>query len=268
MGHVISKDGTQIAFDRIGNGPAVILVTGALGVRGEPLTGSLAQALASHFTVYDFDRRGRGESGDAPPYAMEREIEDIEALIDEAGGSAFLYGMSSGAVLALEAASRFPGKVKGLALYEPPYITDDSRPPVPDDYPEQVTTVLAQGKRDKAVEMFMTAVGVPDEFVPMMREDPSWAEMEAVAHTLPYDFTILRGLQSGKPLPPERVRQWTAATTPTLVIAGGNSEPFFHDAADLLVKILPNAERATLEGQDHAVSGEALAPMLTAFFAR
>ena len=176
--------------------------------------------------------------------------------------------MSSGAVLALEAVSRFPGKVKGLALYEPPFIIDDSRPPVPADYVEQVEAVLANGNRDKAVEMFMKAVGVPDEFIPMMREDPSWAEMEAVAHTLPYDFTIMRGLQSGKPLPPQRVEQWTAATTPTLVIAGGNSEPFFHHAADLLVSILPNAQRATLEGEDHAVSGEALAPVLRAFFAR
>lgn len=267
MEYVTSRDGTRIAYDRVGSGPALILVAGALGVRGEPMTAGLAEALASHFTVIDYDRRGRGDSDDTPPYAIAHEVEDIEALIDAVGGSAALYGMSSGAVLALEAASRLPGKVNRLAMYEPPFITDDSRPPVPDDYAEQVQAVLAQGKRDKAVEMFMAAVGVPDEFVAMMRQDPSWAEMEKVAHTLPYDFTLVQGLQSGRTLPPERVKQWAAASMPALAIVGGESEPFFHSAADLLVGILPNARRATLEGQNHAVSGEALAPMLAAFFA-
>jgi pimeloyl-ACP methyl ester carboxylesterase len=267
MALVTSKDGTQIAFDVTGKGPAVILVAGAMGVRGEPMMAGLAEALSPHFTVYNYNRRGRGDSGDTQPYAVEREIEDIEALIDEAGGSASLVGLSSGAALALEAASRVPGKVTKLAMYEAPYVIDDSQPPVPDDYVERLNVVLAQGRRGDAVEMFMQAVGVPDEFIPAMRSDPSWAEMEAVAHTLPYDFTLMRGTQTGKPIPPERVKQWKAATMPALLIAGENSGEFFHHTAAMLVNTLPNAQCRTLEGQDHAVSGEALAPMLKEFLA-
>ena len=267
MKRVTSKDGTQIVFDQTGKGPAVILVAGAMGVRSHPIMAGLAQHLEQHFTVFNYDRRGKGDSGDRKSYAVEREIEDIEALIDEAGGSAFLYGLSSGAALALEAASRLPAKVKKLALYEPPYILDDSRPPVPDDMVEQLDALISAGRSGDVVEMFMKSVGVPDEYIPAMRANSSWSEMEAVAHTLPYDFTILHGTQRGKALPPERAKQWKAATMPTLVIAGGNSEAFFHNTAAMLVNTLPNAQRRTLEGQDHAVSGEALAPMLTTFFA-
>src|SRR5262245_61970387 len=130
MNKVTSKDGTPIAYDRLGDGPPVILVAGALGVRSHPIVAQLADRLAPHFTVFNYDRRGKGDSGDTPPYAVEREIEDIDALIDEAGGSAYLYGLSSGAVLALEAANRLPNKVKKLAMYEPPFIVDNTRPPM------------------------------------------------------------------------------------------------------------------------------------------
>jgi pimeloyl-ACP methyl ester carboxylesterase len=236
----------------------------------------LAALLAQHFTVINYDRRGRGESGDTPPYAVDREVDDIEALIDAAGGSASLYGLSSGAVLALDAASKLPTRVTKLALYEPPFIIDDSRPPLPDDYVAQLNAAITAGRRGDAVEIFMTkAIGIPAEYLagmreapPMLADDgamqpPPWAEMEAVAHTLAYDGTIMGDTMAGRPLPAKR---WAAATAPTLVITGGNSEAFFHHGARALVDLLPDARHRILEGQDHAVSPVALAPLLEEFF--
>lgn len=208
MKKATSRDGTPIAFDQLGKGPVLILVSGATGVRSHPIFMQLAELLSKHFTVLNYDRRGRGDSGDTVPYAVEREVEDIEALIDGAGGSAFVYGISSGAVLALEAASRLPSKVKKLALYEPPFILDDSRPPLPRDYVAQLNVAIAAGKRGEAVEIFMTqAVGIPEDYLAPMREDPSWAETEAVAHTIAYDGIIMGDTMSGRPLSAERTRQ-------------------------------------------------------------
>jgi len=278
MRTVASKDGTTIAFDQLGDGPAAILVTGALGTRSHAMPDSLAHSLSKRFTAIEYDRRGRGDSGDTLPYAVQREIEDIEAMIDAAGGSAFLFGNSSGAILALEAARVLPNKVKKLALYEPPFIIDDSRPPLPKDYVEQLNTAIAAGRPGDAVEIFMTkALLIPPEFVTMMRtapmsqtfdddtgaKPPEWADMEKVAHTLAYDGMIVKDFLAGKPLPPKR---WASFTAPTLVIVGGNSEPFFHDGAQALVNHMPNAQRRILEGQDHAVSPAVLAPVLTEFF--
>ena len=262
-GNVTSKDGTNIAFDRSGEGPAVILVGGALSVRSDQMFTQLAALLAPHFTVFNYDRRGRGDSGDAAPYAVEREIEDIEALIDEAGGSASLYGISSGAALVLEATNSLPSKVEKAALYEPPYIVDDNHPPLPEDYVDQVNTMVAQGRRGDAVALFMRVVGAPEEMIAQMRNMPMWPEMEKVAHTLAYDGTIMGDNQSGKPLAPN---QWTSATSPTLVIVGGDSPPFFQHGTQALVDMLPNAHLRVLEGQTHEVSAEALAPMLVEFF--
>src|SRR5438477_1084958 len=143
MNTVTSKDGTKIAYDKQGEGPAVILVYGALCYRSFGSLPELVKLLAPHFTVYNYDRRGRGDSGDTRPYAVEREVEDIEALIDEAGGAASLYGISSGAVLALEVASRLPSKVEKLAMYEPPFVIDDSRPPMPSDYVDHLNDLIA-----------------------------------------------------------------------------------------------------------------------------
>ena len=275
---VTSKDGTTIAFNQLGKGPAVILVNGALGTRSHATPDSMADILSKQFTAIDYDRRGRGDSGDTPPYAVQREIEDIEALIDGAGGSAFLFGNSSGAILALEAARALPNKVKKLAMYEPPFIIDDSRPPLPEDYVEQLNEATTAGRPGDAVEIFMTkALLIPPEFVAMMRnapmsesfgdkegaKPPEWADMEKVAHTLAYDGMIVKDFLAGKPLPPQR---WVSFTAPTLVIVGGNSEPFFHDGAQALVDDMSNAQRRTLEGQDHAVSPSALAPVLIEFF--
>ncbi len=275
MKTVTSKDGTTIAYEQSGKGHPAILVTGALGVRSDA---RLAELLAQHFTVMNYDRRGRGDSGDTPPYAVQREIEDIEALIDAAGGSAYLYGLSSGAILALEAARALPNKVKKLALYEPPFIIDDSRPPLPEDYVQQLNAATAAGRPGDAVEIFMTkALLIPAEFVAHMRnapmsetfgddagmKPPEWAEMEAVAHTLAYDGMIVKDFLAGNPLPPKR---WASFTAPTLVIVGGNSEPFFHDGAQALVDDMPDAQRRRLEGQDHAVAPATLAPVLVEFF--
>lgn len=276
MKTVTSKDGTKIAYDQAGAGPTVILVTGALGTRSDMTQNPLVKGLESHFTVIDYDRRGRGDSGDTPPYAVEREIEDIEALIDGAGGSAYVYGLSSGATLALEAARVLPSKIKKLALYEPPFIIDDSRPPLPTDYVEQLNAAIAAGDPGDAVEIFMTkALLIPAEFVAMMRnapmnqsfpegqKPPEWSDMEKVAHTLAYDGLIVRDYLAGKPLPPGR---WATVPARTLVIVGGNSEPFFHDGAQALVDAMPHAQRRILEGQDHAVNPAVLAPVVAEFF--
>jgi pimeloyl-ACP methyl ester carboxylesterase len=277
MKTVTSKDGTKIAYEQVGKGPVVILVTGALGTRTDMSKNPLVKVLESHFTVIDYDRRGRGDSGDTQPYAVQREIEDIEALIDAAGGSAYLHGQSSGAILSLEAARVLPTKIKKLALYEPPFIIDNSRPPLPTDYVEQLNAAIAAGRPGDAVEIFMTkALLIPAEFVTMMRnappgqnfgeeggaQPPAWSDMEKVAHTLAYDGLIARDYLAGKPLP----KRWESVPARTLVIVGGNSEPFFHDGAKALVADMPSADYRILEGQDHAVNPAVLAPVLDEFF--
>ena len=258
MSKVTSKDGTTIAFDQSGKGPAVVLVGGILGDRSQQAP--LATLLAEHFTVFNYDRRGHGESGDTPPYAVEREIEDLEALIEEAGGSAFVYGTSGCAVLALEAAAHgLAPNIKKLALWEPPYIIDDSRPPAPRDYKAQLTELLSSGQRGDMVDLFFTkAVGLPVEFVAQMRQAPFWPAQEAFAHTLIYDATIMGDFS----LPTERM---ATVTVPTLVIDGGET-PWLTHAAQAVVDALPNAQRRTLKGQPHNVAPEALAPALVEFF--
>lgn len=261
MQKVTSQDGTNIAFDKTGHGPALILVSGALGDRMAAV--SLTPLLSPHFTVFAYDRRGRGDSGDTAPYAVEREVEDIEALIKEAGGSAVVYGHSSGAVLALRAAAHTRAITK-LALYEPPFIVDASRRPVPQDYVSHLNELVAAGRRGEAVEYFMTkAVGVPSEIVTQMRQSPMWAGMEKVAHTLAYDGQIMGDTMAGHPLQAE---QWTSVTIPTLVMDGGASEDWVHHTVQTLTDMLPNARRRTLEGQTHNVDPAILAPFLIEFF--
>jgi pimeloyl-ACP methyl ester carboxylesterase len=266
MDIVTSEDGTSIAFDRAGQGPALILVGGAFQHRAsDSHTARLAELLAPGLTVYHYDRRGRGDSGDTAPYAVEREIEDLDALIQDAGGSAFVFGMSSGAVLAVDAAARGRAVAK-LALYEPPFIVDDSRAPLPPGYTEQLTELLASGRRGDAVELFMTeAVGLPAEAVTPMRGAPFWSTFEDVAHTLRYDNAIMQDRVSGNPLPADR---WASVTMPTIVMDGDASPTWARNAVQALVEVLPNAERRTLEGQTHQVDPEVLAPVLREFFAR
>lgn len=261
---VTSKDGTAIAFEQSGKGPPVILIASALADRSG--TAPLAALLAADLTVLNYDRRGRGSSGDTPPYAVAREVEDIEALIDAAGGKAALFGSSSGAVLALEAANRLPTKVTKVVVYEPPFVIDEGRPRVPENYVEHVTRLVEADLRGDAVEYFMTeAVGVPGEFVAGMKTAPMWADMEVLAHTLAYDGLIVQGTQTGKPLPTGR---WAEITSPTLVLSGENSEVYVHEAGRALADLFPEARHRLVEGQDHGavvMAPGALAPVLTAF---
>jgi pimeloyl-ACP methyl ester carboxylesterase len=258
-----SRDGTQIAYTRAGDGPAVILVDGALCHRGQGPNRKLADRLSRQFTVFSYDRRGRGESGDTQPYAVERELEDLAAVIDAAGGSAHLYGISSGAMLALEAAERLPGKVSRLALYEVPSVVDDSRPPVPETYAAQLEALLAAGRRSAAVRLFMSAVvGLPSMLVAAMPLFPGWSKNKACAHTLAYDAAVMGDTQRGQPLPAGR---WTSVTAPTLVVCGAKSPAWMRNASSQLAEVVPNARRRTLEGQRHYVKADAIAPVLREF---
>jgi pimeloyl-ACP methyl ester carboxylesterase len=264
MSEVRSRDGTRIAYERIGDGPPLILVDGALCSREMGPMASLCALLTNRFTVYRYDRRGRGESGDTQPYAVEREVEDIAALIDAAGAPVHLYGTSSGAALALEAANRGLA-IRSLALYEAPFIVDDTRPPLLDDYRLALTRHLDANRRGDAVAHFMKAVGMPAPLVLVMRVMPVFSKLKAVAHTLPYDFAIVADAQRGQPLPSNR---WTAYTEPILVMMGSKSPSWMHNAMRSLVTVLPRAELRTLPGQTHMVSEKALAPHLVDFFGR
>lgn len=265
MRKVTSKDSTAIAFDQSGKGPAIILVGGALQYRAiDPSTAQLAALLAPHFMVFHYDRRGRGDSGDTAPYGTGREIEDLDALINEAGGLAFVFAMSSGGALALDAAARGLA-INKLALYEPPFIVDNSRPALPADYLKHLNELLLADRRGDMVEYFMTqAAGVPAEYVVPMRNEPFWTTFEAVAHTLSYDGAFMADVMSGKPLPTGR---WASVTAPTLVIDGGGSPEYQHSGVQALVDILPYAQRRTLDNQTHDVAPEILAPVLEEFFA-
>jgi pimeloyl-ACP methyl ester carboxylesterase len=264
MKTVTSKDGTTIAFDQTGTGQPVLMVAGAFGYSKFPGSLELAGLLSPDFTFINYDRRGRGDSGDTQTYTVAREIEDIEALIDAVGGSAFLGGMSSGAILALEAANQFPVKVKKLALYEPPFIINDSRPPLPSDFVQQLKKAIAADRPGDAIDIIMThALRIPAEYLAPMRDDPMWPEMIKVAPTLVYDGLIQADFMAGNPLPRDR---WTHVNLPTLVMNGENSDQFFKDGAQALVDLLPNAQHRTLAGQSHDVSMKVLAPVLKTFF--
>lgn len=252
---VSSKDATMIAFDRLGDGPPVILVCGQSTDRSA--NAPLAALLAQHFTVFNYDRRGRGDSGDTLPYAVDREIEDIQAVIDAAGGAACLYGTSSGAALVLEAAASGLAITK-LALWEPPFVPEGYPRPRA-DLAQFYTGLLAQGRRGEVIEYFMTTVvGLPAEFAAQARQAPWWPAQEALAHTLVYD-TILLGDSS---VPVERA---ASVVAPTLIMTGGASFPFMAETARILADAMPDAQHHVLEGQQHNVDPAALAPVLVEF---
>ncbi len=265
MQTVTSKDGTTIAFDKVGSGPAVILVNGAMAYRAfDPSLAHLAELLGKYFTVYNYDRRGRGDSGDTQPFAKEREIEDLQALVEDAGGTAMVFGVSSGAVLTLDVAALTPGMTK-VAVYEPSLIVDDSRQPVAPDYAEHLMRLSVEGKRDEAAEYFLTqAVGIPADYIGGMKQDQAiWSSMTRVAHTIAYDAAFVGDVMQGKPLPPDR---WVKVTVPVLVADGGASDAWVHHGADALATVLPHASRHTLAGQTHMVDPIVLAPVLIDFF--
>lgn len=262
MKTVTSKDGTIIAFDQSGLGPALILIHGATQYRAtDQGMQQLADLLARHFTVVQYDRRGRGESTDTPPFAVERELEDIEALIDAVGGSAFIYGMSSGAVLAMEAAIVLPGKVRKLAMYEPPFNDDEAARQRWKDYTGQLRELLAQGRRGDAMALFLHLVGVSPEQIEGMRRALTWPRAEAVAPTLAYDHFALMGEEAVVP-----VQRAAGVTVPALVLVGGASYGFMHQTAEKLAQAIPDARWRTLEGQTHVVAAPVLAPVLKEFF--
>lgn len=264
MQTVTSRDGTTIAYDQTGHGPALILVGGAFEQRAMPSeTANLANQpiLTQNFTVFHYDRRGRGDSTDTQPFAVEREIEDIEALIEQGGGSAFLFGISSGAALALEAALALGGKVKKLAIYEAPYNDEVEARQAWSQYRKDLQTTLAEGRKGDAVGLFMMLLGMPPEALDGMRHDPMWTMLESVAPTLAYDAAAL-GEEAAVP-----VERAARLVIPTLVMDGGATPyPFMHSSALALTNAIPNAQHRTLEGQTHEVSAEVLAPVLVEFF--
>ena len=255
---VTSKDGTRIAYERSGSGPAVVLICGGSTDRGS-LAG-LAAVLSATNTVYNVDRRGRGDSGDTLPYAIEREIEDIAAVIDATGGPAGLYGTSSGGALTLLAAAALGDRVRKLAIWEAPYFVDPAlRPPL--DTVEQYRKRLDAGHPEEAAEYFMTdVVRLPKEFVEFAKTQPFFAGQVKIAHTLVYD-----GLVMGDYLIPTEVAE--TVTSPTLVLAGGADFPPMIEAARALAAAIPNAEFGHLEGQGHNVDPAIIGAVLAEFFA-
>ena len=256
METVTSKDGTPIAFDRTGSGPPVVLVSG--GSVDRMSLAPLAERLSSDLTVLNYDRRGRGPSGDTLPYAIEREVEDIGAVIEAAGGEAGIFGSSSGAVLALlAAAAGVP--ISKVAMWEPPFIPEGFPRP-PEDQVERYERMVAEGRRGDAVEFFMAkVVGMPPEFVAGARSQPWWGATEALAHTLAYDARIMGDYR----IPADRVGE---VKVPTVVIAGGADMPFMRETAQALAGALPNGEVRFLDGQGHDVDPAVLAPVLKGFF--
>jgi pimeloyl-ACP methyl ester carboxylesterase len=263
MNTLSSHDGTTIAYDKRGEGPVVILVDGALSVHSTGSGWELARLLAPHFTVYGFDRRGRGESGDTLPYAVDREIDDIEALIDHAGGSPFLYGHSSGGPLAMRAAIRLGTKVTKIAMYEAPYNNDPGVQESWSQYLGQLQEALAEGRRGDAVALFMQFVGTPTEQVDGMRRSQFWPGMETVAPTLAYDHVAILGEPWSVPIGLAK-----RLSIPALVMAGDASLPFMPDAARVLSQAIPQGQLRILEGQTHVVDPAVLAPALEEFFTR
>jgi pimeloyl-ACP methyl ester carboxylesterase len=260
MKRVFSRDGTAIAFERWGAGHPIILVDGALCSRALGPMPKLAPLLAQHFTVFTYDRRGRNESANREPYSVEREIEDLEALIHVAGGTASVLGMSSGAALALRAAAGGL-RIGKLALFEPPFIVDAGGQRPPADHQARLAQLVSAERRGEAVRFFMTKIiGAPAIFVMLMRFTPAWSKLEDVAHTLPYDAAIMEDFS----LPVSRA---ACVGAPTLVIGGAKSPASLRHAVDALADAMPHAQRRMLEGQSHNVSPKALAPVLVDFFA-
>lgn len=261
MKTVTSRDGTRLAYDQSGNGAPLVLVDGAMTSRGFGPMSGLATLLAPNFTVVQYDRRGRGESANTLPYAVRREVEDIEALINEVGGSAFVFGTSSGAALALEAVLALGSQVKKLAMYEAPYNSDPAARQAFKQYRKNLAEALASNRCGDAVVLFMNYVGTPPDAIQGMRQSPMWSTFEAVAPTLAYDAAVL-GEDAAVP-----VERAANVKVPTLVM-NGTVIPFMSNSATALATAIPNAHHRTLEGQPHDVDLRVLAPVLVEFFSQ
>jgi pimeloyl-ACP methyl ester carboxylesterase len=261
---VKSKDGTTIAYERTGKGPALILVAGATQFRAfDPSLALLANLLANDFTVINYDRRGRGESGNTLPFSTRREIEDLEALIGApADGRASLLGFSSGSVLALEAAAAgLP--IDKVIMYEPPFVLPGSGfPPPPSDYVTALERMVAAGDVDGPPAYFMRSVGMPPEAIDGAKQSPMWPIMQSIGPTISYDGRFMFEAYYTAGRFPDR---WRNATMPVLVVSGDRSFPFMLMAADTVAKALPNASRKVLAGQDHGPKADVFAPVIRDF---
>jgi pimeloyl-ACP methyl ester carboxylesterase len=264
MPTVTSADGTTIAYETTGAGPALILVDGAMCYRDFGPARTVAAALADHYTVHIYDRRGRGDSGNTLPWSEDREIEDIAALLEAAGGQAYAVAVSSGAVLAADAANHLPG-ITRLALYEPPFIVDGTRPAREATFTADTEALIARGDRTGALKRFLSHVGMPGFALAIMPLTPPWKKLKAVAPTLPYDLHILGDTGSGRPLDPSR---WSDVSAPALVLDGGKSPQYMRNAARALSEALPKAGYRTLPGQTHMVKAAVLGPALREFLGR
>lgn len=257
-----SADGTQIAYEVTGSGPGLVLVDGAMCSRAMGPSRGLARALSGSATVYAYDRRGRGDSGPgSSPWSVERELEDLQAVLDTAGGRASVLGVSSGATLALEAARR-GAPLDRLVCYEAPAVLDGTRDATDARMPEQVRSMVLAGRRGRAVKTFLRTVGAPAPVVLLMPLLPAWRSMTAVAHTLPYDLSLVVPHQQGRPLPAE---YYDDVRCPTLVLAGGRSPAYMRNAQAAIAGAVPGALLETLPGQTHMVKPGAVAPVVERF---
>jgi pimeloyl-ACP methyl ester carboxylesterase len=261
--YTVSKDGTKIAWSKTGKGQPVIVIDGALCHRNFGANMKLPQYLNEHFTVYTYDRRGKGESGNKKPFALQREFEDLQSLIDVVGESPFVYGISSGAALALEAANHGLS-FKKLALYEAPYIVDDSRRPIPQDYLQTLEKFIAAGENGKALNYFLKAgAGLPAYVVLMMRLMPVWKQVKSIVDTVIFDTLAIGSNGSGEKL---TAGKWPGVRIPVLLISGSKSQQWIRNAMLNLAEVLPDSTHLILKGETHTVNPKMLAPHLISFF--
>jgi pimeloyl-ACP methyl ester carboxylesterase len=253
---VQSKDGTTIAYERVGSGPNLIMVAGALGAKDMSFTRRFVATLSKHFTLINYDRRGRGDSTDTKPFSVEREIEDIQALI-QANGPSHVFGMSSGAALVLEAAASGVPMLSAIP-FEPPYMVGEHRKPAHAEYEPTVKRLIAQGKRDDALKLFMRTVGVPGPMLAVMRILPMWKKLRSTADTLPYDAAAMNGFE-----PP--AKRLGAIHVPTLLVYGDKTPKALQDGTTAVSKLVPGAELRSLPKQSHNLKPEAIAPVLVEF---
>lgn len=259
MPALTSRDGTTIGFETVGNGPAVVLVDGAMCFRDSGPMRPIAEQLAGQFTVYLYDRRGRGESSNTLPFAVDREIEDLDAVITAAGGAANVLGISSGAALVLAAAAHLgPGKLSRIALYEPPYLPEQALPAAA-AYTEALTAALAESRNADAIELFLRRVGIPEEAIQGMRHSPGWSTTLALAPTLAYDDAVM-----GDSTVPATLAQ--RVQVPALALVGGASPAILQYGGMEVAKAIPGARGEVLHGQTHDIGSDALASRLIPFF--
>lgn len=254
MPQVTSQDGTTIHYETLGQGPPLVIVWGALGATDSPFAKQMREELAKSFTVYDYDRRGRGASGDTKPYAVAREVEDLAAVCQAAGGAPYVFASSSGAALALEAAASGVAMRK-LAAYEPPFMVGEPADRPDRDFERKLVDMIARDERDEAVKYFMRTVGVPGVLLVIMRLLPFWKQMRAVAHTLPYDAAVMNGFD----VPMKRLASIRA---PVVVMAGSKTTPTLLAAAEAAAKAIPGAGHRVIPKQNHGVKPAALHPVL------